>query len=344
MGKNKKKYYDERSRKLGKCKKKKKSRTFPLHASREAYHKIMVPSHTIYAPIVFSFQKNLDETKGFFLNVINHMKESVFDTKYVFDCSEVKEVTADAVMYLLALIRNERTSKKRNYFFSGIYPSDKEARKIFLESGFTKFVRSNSRPIAVNNEKFQIVQGTRNSPSDAGKICKFVNEKFHTSNVYTHDLYSVIIELMSNVYYHAYNNDDVMVQNWYLYAEYQQNEIQIVFLDTGTGIPKTVKKNNFFEKINAKLSKDNGLLKDYKLISSSLNGEFRTQTMKENHGKGLPCVKEFVTSEKCKSFFVFSGKGCCKLNKEKQIKGYDSQNNLFGTIYTLTLKKMEELK
>ena len=75
------------------------------------------------------------------------------------------------------------------------------------------------------------------------QFCEFVTSKLEKQRCEVMSLYVVFIELMSNVYHHAYGNNDFMARQWYIYAEHVDNHIQFVFVDTGMGIAKTVRKN-----------------------------------------------------------------------------------------------------
>ena len=251
-------------------------------------------------------------------------------------------VTTDAIMYLIALMRNYKIAKKRMYSFQGTYPVDEEAKRVYTESGLLKFVKSKSKQLPANSSKMAIMCGTNNDSTSAGKMCDFVVEKIGETRAYVKELYNVIIEMMSNVYYHAYNDnsDEKMIPEWYMYAEYdEEDSIKFLFLDTGLGIGKTVKKHTLYEKVTAKI----GAGSEARLIKSALSGDFRTQTGKSNHGKGLPYINDFAFSEKVKDFHIISGKGHCWLfDQDVEFHSEDLKNKINGTVYCFTLKKVEE--
>ena len=117
---------------------------------------------------------------------------------------------------------------------------------------------------------------------------------------------------------------------WYMYAEYSENKIRLIFLDTGLGIATTVKKKYFFEKY---------IKKDSELIESAFMGEFRTETQKEHRGLGLPALKEYAEKGYFKSFFVLSGKGGYKYQGNGMFSRLDIENKIYGTIYVIDLEK-----
>lgn len=344
MGKPKKQFWDERSRKLAKKKKTHRNRhiknytnvysNYVTHQKNE--HQI---DHVFVVPECFSFTQNLDETVSFFFDLYKELKKASLNSKFLIQSENVTCVTTDVIMYLIALMRNYKGCKRRMYSFYGTYPVDKEAQQTYIESGFLKFVRSRSKRLPENNAKMSIMCGNRNDSVSAGRMCQFVCDKFKVSKAYATGLYDTIIEMMSNVYYHAYNDEeDLMVPEWYMYAEFVGEKINFVFLDTGLGIGKTVMKNSLYEKVVSRI----GIGNESKLIKSALDGDFRTQTGENNHGKGLPQINEFAHSKTVENFHILSGKGHCWLNEHQNVfQTKDLKNRICGTIYCFTLIKLE---
>jgi hypothetical protein len=341
MGKNKKKYYDERSKKIGRKKKRKKGINGFRYKEANYPYEIDMDTCIRKAPNIFSFQENLEETVEYFSTTVKELEHGGFRKQFIIDSRNVTFVTIDVIMYLIAIMKNIRFNIIQQYTFKGYYPYDDSAKKIYEESGFSKFVRSKSKRLPANTEKLQIISGYRNLGEEAKKICDFVIDKFSKDRKYTQKLYSVLIEMMSNVYFHAYNDNQLMKPMWYTYAEYDSKNIKIVFLDTGIGIANTVHKHNMYEKLVRKFG--SRIINDSYLILSALNGEFRTNTEEENRGRGLPSIKDFAFSEYCSEFSVLSGKGYCKMENKgtKELTCYDVNEEILGTIYMFTIKNCE---
>lgn len=340
MGKTSKEFWDHRSRKLGKKRKRKNNKT-TFGVNRKITPGIQheyVPDYIVEVPECFSFIDNLEDTALFFYTFMNKLKRALPKSDFLIQSRDVSAVTTDAIMYLIALMRNYKESRKRLYSFHGTYPDDITAKMVFVESGLLKFVKSKSKSLPQNSSKMSIVCGRRSDAGSAKQICLFVAEKLNVSNAYVKDLYEVIIEMMSNVYYHAYNEEeDTMIPEWYMYAEYNDSNVKFLFLDTGIGIGKTVKKHSLYEKVVNKI----GIGSESKLIKSALNGDFRTQTGKTNHGKGLPSIKEYACGNKVTDFHVLSGKGHCWFDDYGYINTEELKHNIVGTIYSFNIK-MEE--
>lgn len=340
MGKTSKEFWDHRSKKLSK-RRKRKNNKHSISVNKKSNTRIQqeyVPDYIITVPECFSFLENLEETALFFGTIMNKFKKAMPKSDFLIQAKDVSGVTTDAIMYLIALMRNHKESRKRLYSFHGTYPENDKAKTVFMESGLLKFVKSKNRKLPKNSSKMSIMCGKNSDAVSAKQICLFVADKLNVSNVYVKDLYEVIIEMMSNVYYHAYNEkEDTMIPEWYMYAECNDNNVKFLFLDTGIGIGKTVKKHSLYEKVVNKI----GIGSESKLIKSALDGDFRTQTGKINHGKGLPSIKEYACSDKVMDFHILSGKGHCWFSDLGLIYTEELKHNIVGTIYSFIIK-MEE--
>ena len=134
------------------------------------------------------------------------------------------------------------------YSFRGNLPNNNFAAQVYNNSGFMSYVKSKSKRLPASGDKIQIKSGNKTDSIVASEFCTFVMDKLNKTLKDVLPIQKVLIELMSNVYHHAYNNDDIMQKKWYLYAEHTQASVRFVFVDTGSGIAKTVRKN-FWEKL-----------------------------------------------------------------------------------------------
>lgn len=325
---------DRRSRKILKKLSKKQKHT---SNSKKGTH-----THEIYictAPKNFSIINNPTECIAFFNDIIKKIDEHSFKAQFIIDTSNVEVVTVDAIMYLIALLKDIRTkiSKALKYKFKGNYPKTLAARRTFIESGFSEYVNSNSSSIVPTTSKIQILSGKSYSTIVAKEVCCFVQKQCNLTRSDTLPLYNVLIELMLNTQNHAYNSHlyNQSACEWYLYAERTDKYVQFSFLDTGEGIPNTVYKK-FLEKLQFNK-------KDSDFIVSALNGEFRTQTRKPNHGKGLPQIKQCCSTGFLKDVYIFSGKGLCNINNETfEFAQKDYKDSLLGTLFSWNISIKEK--
>lgn len=134
---------------------------------------------------------------------------------------------------------------------------------------------------------------------------------------------------MSNTHKHAYPEEsEVLHTRWYCFAEYDKEEtVSFSFMDTGAGIPATVKKN-FTEKIDIL-----GIKGEHKYVVSALDGEFRTATHEGHRGKGLPKIREFCTNKKIENLHILTNRADIVVFPN----GYNSKDlhtPLCGTLYS----------
>lgn len=288
-------------------------------------------------PRIFSLTENAEETMDFFMGFADEIDSKEYGKNFFIDSSDVEYVTVDALIYLIAILQNDQHNITMRYSFRGNYPKNETANRVFNESGFNDYVRSRMRSIPRSTEKMRIVCGTGNKSETARDLCDFVIDRLNKTRKEIQPLQKVLIELMSNVYYHAYEKNTFMVKKWYLYAEHIDDYIRCIFVDTGQGIAKTVRKN-FAEKLTELL----GLgWDDSNLIRSAFNGDYRSSTNEKHRGNGLSSVRINVSNDLFFEFEVISGRGKCILAKnadKSEMIISNFENTLFGTLYSFTIR------
>ena len=285
-------------------------------------------TYTAKAPEIFSFIENTEETIEYFVDIINQVKKGVYKQRFYINASDVSHVTTDALVYILAILYSIKHNISMRYEFKGTLPQNENAKKVFLESGFLNYV-STRRIIhpTKTDDKIQIITGKNTNSAVAKNICDFVSSRFNKNYKFTIDLYKTLIELMSNTVHHAYDEKGLMAPCWYLYAINKGKSILFAFIDTGNGIPSTVKRK-WIEKLPLAIS-------DSELIYSAFLGESRTETGLYNRGHGLPALYEKVKSGRLKNFYVLSGSGSCRSFETENDIIFIKENykqKIFGTI------------
>lgn len=299
---------------------------------RAADYNVATKKYEFHAPLNFSFANNTEETAEFFNKIITFITDTRNFGKSIFiDISEISKLTIDALMYLLAIVDNFSANFRGRYSFSGNAPKDMRVRKLFSESGFYRFVRyQGSEPLTQNNDTVQIVSGENCDTDLAKRLSDFACEKAGVEDRRCCSfLYNMMIELMSNTHKHAYPEEGgILHARWYCFAEYDKNgKISFSFMDTGSGIPATVKKN-FREKIDIL-----GIKGEHKYVVSALNGEFRTATQEGHRGKGLPKIREFCTNRQIENLHILANRADVQVLQQ----GYSSRDvhtPLCGTLYS----------
>lgn len=276
------------------------------------------------APENFSIINNDELTIAYFNEIIEYVKVSK-KISCCFNMKHIKAVTSDAIMYLLAVMYSTHmTDNYREYEVGGHFPEDKELKSAFQKVGFINFLNQGKSTIRRDTNYVTIQSGKEFDQITCKEVCDFVQRKYDLKRNQTTILYGIISELMLNTCQHAYNDNNGFKNEWYIYCEFIDNRIEFIFLDTGLGIPSTVRKN-FVEKFENIMGTN-----EYKLIESAMDGEFRSRTKSKFRGRGLPEVKEQFNKNRIKDLKVISGKGIYDPNNRIA----DMKNEFSGTLFS----------
>lgn len=337
--KKRKEWYRNRQKKRMRQLSRRKRHHYSLPQKEHKIKKKGIP-HIVIAPETFSLVDNTTETVEFFSQVFDAIYECEKNAHIFFNLSHIKYVTADAIMYFIALINNVKRLRALAIKCSGNMPNEKEARMIFEKVGFYDYVnKARFLKEAKDNNRIKIIQGSEIRGEIASEICDFVNEKIiSNSNLSTKRLYPMLIELMANVKQHAYHDESSkMLPKWYVYVENREKNIKFVFLDTGAGIPNTIRKN-WKERILGLFGGDRD---DATYIEASLKGDFRTETKQEHRGKGLPEIYNAVINSESRmdDLVIISGYGKCKTTYDSIIEKEYTNNPFDGSMFVWNFRK-----
>lgn len=309
-------------------------RTSATPVSRKHIHQTAV----VRAPKILSVFNNSTETLNFFDEVKVKIRSLNYKDNLFFDLSGIEIVSVGAIMYLIAMIKNTKRVKAMGINCAGNVPREPMARTIFETCGFYTYVSPQynfKRP--ASNDHINITRGKEAAPEIAGNICEFVHAHSHCDRIATKALYKMILELMANTKQHAYTNNKEMDNNWYVYVEDCDKYLRFVFLDTGSGIPNTIRTKGILEKVKNYFS-----LNDAYFIASALRGELRSETGLSYRGKGLPEIYNKVVSRYISEFSIVSGYGKCMVDENGDISESNFENELKGTMLCWKLNKCEQ--
>ncbi|MBV5277472.1 MAG: hypothetical protein J0647_00205 [Campylobacteraceae bacterium] len=300
------------------------------YSKRPKRHKIPMPDN-------FSLVDNIESTLKFFDDLLTHASKHI---PVFIDSRNVKKMTPDAILYFILIIEEVR-SKYSQYSISGNSPKDKLCRKLLHESGFLNYVRSYLSKYNEDTDIFTIRDGINTESTIAQDVLKYVRKNIgiNKPTLETKAIFTVIIEGMANTHNHAGEKGSGDRKKWYLMAYYSEiGEIHFVFLDSGVGIPKTIRQD-FSEKVRIKLAiREEGVM-DHQLIMSALAGEFRTQTNEKKRGKGLPKINDLAKDEKIKDLVIISNKGY--VNASNGIN-HKLEGKFHGTLLSWKMVKRNE--
>jgi len=294
--------------------------------------------YKVQAPSNFSIIENAQEVIPFFDDILKFTNRTKDRTKIFFDMSNVINISADAIIYLIAIIKDLQSLGQGRHNFAGNLPTEKRCAEYIRQSGFFKYMESTAAVVPTTESKqIRIIsKSTYDQEDTTKKICDFVCSIANCDKTKTKYLFVLLGEMMLNTVQHAYN-DNKRLNNWYVSAQSVGDKILFTFLDTGLGIPKTV-RTRFTEKIFPNESA---------IVESALKGVFRTRTKKGYRGKGLPKMAECVKNNSLEKLFVISSRAYCELkysNSKMIIDKKEQSRPIAGTVYYWEMDIKKEIK
>ena len=289
----------------------------------------------VKAPVVCDIINNTAVALQFFDSVNKRIRSAKLDGCIYFDFFSTESISVDFIMYLIAIIKNTKRLAALRIVCEGNFPKNQDARKVFEMSGFYNYV-SSSKPVSNSfdeNKRVSITRGDLADPQLVGSICDFVHTATGTGRLDTKRLFRLLIEMMTNVAQHAYKDLTRMSSSWYIFVSDTPDGVRFVFLDTGLGIPQTIRMN-WIEKITSLFDKS-----DAHFIASALKGDFRTETESFHRGKGLPEIYSCAQDGQFKRFNVVSGRGLCEVLDNGDVDERKLASALNGTLYSWVLQK-----
>ena len=280
----------------------------------------------IETPNIFDITKNTDAVLSFFDDVKKYIEQSI-PIKII--TKGIKNLSVNTLLYLIAIMQDAKAHDIA-YHVEGDLPKDETCKKIFQSSGFFKYVRSRVPTLQVTDDSvLHINSGNKHEPQNIKHLCQFIQNKLDLTKKETRYIFTAITELMQNTIGHAYPCKS-RKDSWFLFAKFDEgaDSIDIAFLDTGVGIPTTVRKN-FVELVEKLVIKT-----DNHLIMSALNGDFRTQTNLKSRGKGLPSIYQRFKEGRFTNFTLISNYGYIYNETSKKLS-----HKLMGTLYSWRIKK-----
>ena len=308
-----------------------------------------IPYKTFYVPKIFSIINNPEDTILFLNDIINHVekirnqlktkinKKNNFIRTFSINMDNTIQITGDALMYLLTIIKNTRGKKLLPINWVGNFPKDEKMKTFLQNSGYLKYMKTAKENLVKTNEHIQIQTGQGYEYTEENKIIDirqkiidFTCEKLNKNKIQVNFLMTMLTEMITNIKDHAYDDNNIFENSWYIFVENSQNKISYTFMDNGLGIPTTIKKKKI-EKLLQMWDID----KEYKYIEADVSGlQKRSKTGKIERGNGLPSIYEQYTSNKINKLIIISNKAYFT---EKNPK--DLNNSLNGTIFYWEIEK-----
>lgn len=301
----------------------------PRHGNNENIVDVKVPE-------CFSILENPEGTIRFF-NTLRRFITSGSISKIInFDFRPAQYLTVDALMYLIAVIKNTYTPSRYIKKFQGNMPTEPRSRDLFIKSGFLNFVHSRHKRIEPDDAHVQVFFDKSNSDTVAPKrIVDFIVNSAHVPKSKLRFLYEMLMEMETNSHEHAYSDikNNTMGCNWLIYVEDSGSYYRFTFLDTGVGMYKTMHREwqEFLRLWDSESS----------CVISAFDGVLlRSKTKLKTRGHGLPSIKSAAASKRIQRLQVITNKAFCEMsNGSCCMRGQDVSSSLQGTIYYWEISK-----
>lgn len=340
-----KKRNDEKKNKNRLKRKRKHNKQLKIQSEKR---KSILPYKTFNVPKIFSIINNPDDTILFLNDIIDHVEKirkiiksrnskNNFIRTFSINMDNTIEITGDALMYLLTIIKNTRGQKLLPINWIGNFPKDEKMKKFLQNSGYLKYMQTAKENLIKTNEHIQIQTGQSYEYKEGNKtidirqkIIDFTCEKLNKNKIQVNFLMTMLTEMITNIKDHAYDDDNIFENSWYIFVENKPNKISYTFMDNGLGIPTTIKKKKI-EQFLKKFDVD----KEYKYIEAGVSGlEKRSKTGQIERGNGLPSIYEQYTMNKISKIIIISNKAYYIENNPR-----DLENNLNGTVFYWEIQK-----
>lgn len=238
------------------------------------------------APSDFSFVDNTDTV----ITYINECKQLLHNKeKVVIDIENVEKLSPDAIA-LLAACANDSSFSGRYGRIAGNAPKNPKLNKLFIESGFYKFVSSSALMKSAQKREGNLLHKESHfkvQPDIAKQACLYGTKHVYSSETPLPELYEMIIEAMSNTNNHA-NKKNSGTTKWWLYTYNDPSGTTCYsFVDLGVGIFDSLPVNLY-----KKAVKNIGLTHNVDLVPDLLDGKIKSREKIDNNirGKGIPQI------------------------------------------------------
>lgn len=238
------------------------------------------------SPTNFSFIDNTNELLEYFneCQVALHKKQRV-----LMDISNIKNLSSDAIALLVASVNNKDFIGKYGAI-KGTAPNNNKLAKLFIESGFYKYVDADKRLKYVQKDNENLLHKESHfkvQPELAKNACLYgTKHVFGITNTFP-ELYEMFIEAMSNTNNHA-GKDGKGEIKWWLYAyNSADGKTCYSFIDLGVGIFDSLPVGRY-----KKFKNIVGLLHNADLVQDLLDGKIKSSEKIDRNirGKGIPQI------------------------------------------------------
>jgi hypothetical protein len=236
------------------------------------------------------------------------------------------------VLYFLSIFENAFNDNSALYGVKGSFPVDKSVHSFLTKVGFydVAFIANRNSKLKINKTpKHIFVYDNKTNVDEVERICKFIFRDNLSANPASHKLYETLVEMMENSESHAYIPNRKHLPYWYILAWNNKDDkcYEIAFLDTGTGIPATVRKS--IPEQGSRIVRKN----DAHLLKAAMKGgKSRSRTGKAYRNRGLPSILNIMKQDYFYGFELMSDQGSCAIADDKKARFENLPFTFNGTL------------
>lgn len=292
-------------------------------------------TYTSSLPAVFSIINNPNEVIDYFSTLIYFLRHNTDVQCLRFDFDAVQDMTVDALMYLMSIIKFIRKEFCQVEEFSGNVPKPDKVKELFLKSGFPQLMSSSKLQVVPDESVIRIFYDNSANTQKTKEICEFVIEHSDAARKDTMFLYNMLMELEVNAAEHAYksHNSSIFKHKWLAFAEDNGATFRFTFLDIGAGIYSTIHRKLHERVFNQP---------QYYYVASAFSGTIlRSETKKSYRGRGLPKIKEYYDIGRIENLKIITNKAYCygTVGTNCSLVGGQLNKSFIGTLYYWEISK-----
>lgn len=293
------------------------------------------------APKTLSLISSTENTLRFFTKA----KQALFKGMPVtFNLKNVQEMGPETLTFFSAAINEEHFTN--NTPIRGNLPDAPNLRRMFVEAGFYNFVKADFDIQNLRKDiydelihritKEQVESELAGAVSESALEHSYgLTEGHSTIESTIRNIYSIIIECMSNTRNHASVGQDKQYNWWLLaYKEPETSVTKFCFLDLGIGIFDSIEQKHQSNTLPQRVLKMFVSGDNVSTLQKIFGGERKTTTEKKERGLGIHDIYTRVVNDKDISYFALLSNNVLAIiekgQKEDIIK---IGENFKGTLY-----------
>jgi len=291
---------------------------------------------TIVAPnkIIFHGDESVRNTFRQFISDISGKLGSEYRVKI--DLSKVELLLPCGVLLLLSQVRG--WTLKFPGKLSANYPSDEVVEQMLQSVGILEKLGLPER-VTVSREEVTRWYHFKGESADASQMTPFMQvAKERLGEADQSALYDSIVEAITNVTHHAYDDDEQ--KRWWMFASLTKTEVFVSIYDAGRSIPGTLlEKPGVRDQIKSwcwgKKKRDS------RMLHAAMGGKSRTKLC--YRGKGLPEMLESTMNMIGSSLAIYSRRGLvlCDSGADREVRT-ELTEPVDGTLLLWALKTAKD--